>query len=111
MHGLGPPGQHGEQLGGLGLVQAVGVGEQAHPVGGAAALVARVGAERHEAVQGVGDISQPRPGGGGIPVDERPVTRADDQVPWGQVVVGDHAGPLGGDAGLASGHPAAGRSW
>jgi hypothetical protein len=72
-------------------------------VGGAAALVARVGAKRHETVQGVGDIPQPRPGGRGVPVDERPVARADDQVPWGQVVVGDDAGPLGGDEGLPAG--------
>jgi hypothetical protein len=59
VHGLGPPGQHGEQFVALGLVQAVGAGEQAHPAGGVAALVARVGAERHEAVQGVGEVPEP----------------------------------------------------
>jgi hypothetical protein len=37
VHGRGPPGQHREQRLALGLVQAVGVGEQAHPAGRVAA--------------------------------------------------------------------------
>src|SRR5260370_37663667 len=55
VHGLGPSGQHGEQFLALGLVQAVGVGEQGHPVAGVAALVAGVGGQRAAALEGRGD--------------------------------------------------------
>src|SRR5579859_765566 len=41
-HGLGPPGQHRDSLLSLRLIQAVGIGEQAHQVGGVAVLVTRV---------------------------------------------------------------------
>ena len=51
--------------------------------------------EGDEAVCGVGQVPESRPWRGQVPVDEAPLGVADDQVPWGQVVMDDQVVPIG----------------
>jgi hypothetical protein len=69
---------------------------------GVAALPAWVGREGDEAMQGVGEVPQPGPGRGDVPVDEGPLRVVDDKVPGGQVVVDNEVDAVGGDQGLPS---------
>ncbi len=100
MHCPGSAGKQRDEVAALRFVQAVGVNEDAQPMAGVIALPVWVGRERDEAVRGVGEVPEPGPGRGDIPVDEGPLRVVDDEVPGGQVVVGNDVGALGGDQGL-----------
>jgi hypothetical protein len=54
-------------------------------------------------VDGVGEVPQAGAGRGGVPVDERPLAVADDEVPGSQVVVGDDLVAVSRDERLPAG--------
>jgi hypothetical protein len=66
-------------------------------VAGVVALVGGVSGQRHESVDGVGEVPELSAGCGGVPVDKCPLVVADDEVPGRQVVVGDDFVPVGRD--------------
>lgn len=104
VHGAGAAAQQRHEGTALGLVEPVGVGEDAQPVGGVGALPVGVGGQRDESSHGVGDVPQAGPRGRRVPVDEGPlVLPVDDEVPRRQVLMGDDVGPLRGNEHLPAG--------